>query len=244
MWIVSTNVVQAGSKLEGSLQCRLESRELAAADKGTEVIDAGLDLPGGIDSRESLLPVDLHQREVPERSHLPVRFRELNTTLRVEQVQGFECGIRGTKFDAFCDFAQVEIAQHLRPFAEKPFHSSMEIACFVENDQLPARIEDPVDAGFFRKSRERLRHKGLPIVVDGMERELHAVIIESYELSVLSFELQTQRLDGFGGQYELNFTLAVLHREGLRNVDLLRKIDDAVDALARWNLSIHEVLDT
>src|SRR6186713_658268 len=64
--VVATNVVQAGAKLERPFQRCLEPAKLPAADKGTEVIHARLDLPGGIDPRESLLPVDLHEREIPE----------------------------------------------------------------------------------------------------------------------------------------------------------------------------------
>ena len=59
------------------------------------------------------------------------------------------------EIDPLRDFAQIEIAQHLRTLAEKPFQSSMEIACLIENDQFAVRVEIRYTPDFF-ESRDRM----------------------------------------------------------------------------------------
>src|SRR5262245_5243763 len=80
MWIVAADVVKTGPQLECSFQCGFEARELTATDERPKVIDARFYLARRIDPRESLLPIDLHQREVPEGPHLPIRLGEMRAS--------------------------------------------------------------------------------------------------------------------------------------------------------------------
>src|SRR5262249_50621654 len=56
MWIVATDVIEEGPKFESPLEGCFQTCELTATDKRAEVVHPRLDLPAGVDTRESLLP--------------------------------------------------------------------------------------------------------------------------------------------------------------------------------------------
>ena len=103
MRIISTNVELARSQLERSLERGLHSNKLAPSHKGAEVIHAGLDLPAGIHAGETLLSIDLHQREVSERLHSSVSFRKVASTFQVEHESSFKGREGANVLNAACD---------------------------------------------------------------------------------------------------------------------------------------------
>ena len=90
MRIIAANVVKARPQLERALQGGFEPRELSARNERTEVVNSGFDLAACVDARESLLPIDLHQCEEAEGSHLSIRLREVLLPLAIQDVQSFE----------------------------------------------------------------------------------------------------------------------------------------------------------
>ena len=167
MWVITADVIEAGPQLERPLERCLQPCELSAGDEWTEVIHAGFDLPAHVDSREALLPIDLHEREQSERAHLPIRLREMTFSFLVEDVEGFERGVGLDVLDSSGYLAQIKIADALGSLAVVAKESLEEIARLIENDQLTPNIEDFINAGMLGQGRQR------SIVFDRLEPELH-----------------------------------------------------------------------
>src|SRR5262249_27048936 len=110
---------------------------------------------------------ELHQREQTKCPHPAICFREVSLPFPVQNVLGFERGVCPDVFDPACDFAKVEIPDALRALAVVALEPVKEIAGFIENDQLSTDIEDLVNAGMLRQSRQRF------IVFDDLEPKVH-----------------------------------------------------------------------
>jgi hypothetical protein len=76
------------------------------------------------------------------------------SSLEVEDVCGFEWRPRSPELDPAGDLAEVEILYPLGPLAKVALESVKEIARLVEDDELAARVEDPVNRRAFRYSRQ------------------------------------------------------------------------------------------
>src|SRR5436305_629182 len=90
VWIVAANIEEAGPEFESPLDDRFHPDELAAGRKRAKIVDAIFDLAAGVHPWESLLPVDLHQGEVPECPHLPVCLREMTPSFEIKQIRRFK----------------------------------------------------------------------------------------------------------------------------------------------------------
>ena len=123
MRIISSNVELAWSKLECSFERGFHSSELPPGHEWAKVIHAGLDLAAGIHSRESLLPVDLHQGEVSKGLHFPVGLWKVASTFQIERECRLKRGKGSDVFNPACDLAQVEIFYSFGMRAEESFHS-------------------------------------------------------------------------------------------------------------------------
>src|SRR4249920_997432 len=173
MRIISTNVELAGSKLECSFEGGLHSSELTPSHEWAEVVHTGLDLPAGVYAREALLPIDLHQSEVPERFHPSVTLRKMASTFQVERECCLKRGKRSDVFNPACDLTQIQIFHSFGMRSEESFHSLCQIAGFVQNDELSMDIENLIDGGSFRKRGKGYFQKRRFDVWNGLEFEVH-----------------------------------------------------------------------
>ena len=146
MRIVAPDVIQARAELERAFKSRFQACELTAGKEWPEIVHAWFYFPARVNARKALPPVDLHQRKQPERAHLAICLWKVVLSFAIKDVNRFESRIRLDELDAARDFAQVQIANTLRPLAVVACESFEKVTRLIENDQFSANVEDFINA--------------------------------------------------------------------------------------------------